>query len=52
MEETNSHRLIRRGMPYGPTYEPGKPHDRIERGMLFHFINSSIENRYEFGAVG
>ena len=44
----NSHRLIRRGMPYGPTYDPGKPYDGIERGMLFHFINSNIENQYEF----
>ena len=44
----NSHRLIRRGLPYGPTYDPGKPYDGIERGMLFHFINSSIENQYEF----
>ncbi len=44
----NSHRLIRRGMPYGPAYDPGKPYDGIERGMLFHFINSSIENQYEF----
>jgi hypothetical protein len=35
-------------MPYGPTYDPGKPYDGIERGMLFHFINSSIENQYEF----
>ena len=26
----------------------GKPYDGIERGMLFHFINSSIENQYEF----
>ena len=31
----NSHRLIRRGLPYGPTYDPGKPYDGIERGMLF-----------------
>ena len=44
----NSHRLIRRGMPYGPTYDPGEPYDGIERGMLFHFINSNIENQYEF----
>ena len=44
----NSHRLIRRGMPYGPTYDRGKPYDGIERGMLFHFINSNIENQYEF----
>ena len=44
----NSHRLIRRGLPYGPTYDPTKPHDGVERGMLFQFINSNIENQYEF----
>ena len=44
----NSHRLIRRGLPYGPTYDPTKPYDGIERGMLFHFINANIENQYEF----
>ena len=44
----NSHRLIRRGLPYGPTYDPGKPYDGIERGMLFQFINANIENQYEF----
>ena len=44
----NSHRLIRRGLPYGPVYDPSKPDDGIERGMLFHFINANIENQYEF----
>ena len=44
----NSHRLIRRGLPYGPAYDPGQPYDGIERGMLFHFINANIENQYEF----
>jgi deferrochelatase/peroxidase EfeB len=44
----NSHRLIRRGLPYGPTYDPTKPYDGIERGMLFYFINANIENQYEF----
>ena len=44
----NSHRLIRRGLPYGPIYDPGKPHDGLDRGMLFHFINANIENQYEF----
>ena len=44
----NSHRLIRRGLPYGPAYDPGEPYDGIERGMLFHFIGSNIENQYEF----
>jgi deferrochelatase/peroxidase EfeB len=44
----NTHRIIRRGMPYGPTYDPSQPYDGIERGLLGYFINSSIENQYEF----
>ncbi len=44
----NSHRLVRRGMPYGPTYVPGQPDDGIERGLLGYFICSNIENQYEF----
>ena len=44
----NTHRLIRRGMPYGPVYDPTKPYDGIERGLMGYFINSSIENQYEF----
>jgi len=44
----NTHRLIRRGMPYGPNYDPTRPSDGIERGLLGYFINSSIENQYEF----
>ena len=44
----NSHRLIRRLLPYGPMYDPRKPHDGIERGLVGYFINSNIENQYEF----
>jgi deferrochelatase/peroxidase EfeB len=44
----NTHRLIRRGLPYGPVYDPSKPYDGFERGLLGYFINSSIENQYEF----
>jgi deferrochelatase/peroxidase EfeB len=44
----NSHRLIRRGMPYGPMYVPGAPDDGIDRGLLGYFINASIENQFEF----
>ena len=44
----NTHRLIRRGMPYGPVYDPKQPDDGIERGLLGYFINSNIENQYEF----
>jgi deferrochelatase/peroxidase EfeB len=44
----NAHRMIRRGMPYGPIYDPAQPYDGIERGLLGYFINASIENQYEF----
>jgi hypothetical protein len=44
----NTHRLIRRGMPYGPAYDPSKPYDGIGRGLMGYFINSNIENQYEF----
>jgi Dyp-type peroxidase family len=43
-----THRLIRRGLPYGPAYDPSQSYDGIERGLLGYFINSSIENQYEF----
>jgi deferrochelatase/peroxidase EfeB len=44
----NTHRLIRRGLPYGPAYDPTQPYDGIERGLMGYFINSNIENQYEF----
>jgi deferrochelatase/peroxidase EfeB len=44
----NTHRLIRRGMPYGPLYDPTVPYDGVERGLLGYFINTYIENQYEF----
>ncbi|MBB5328531.1 Dyp-type peroxidase [Tunturiibacter gelidoferens] len=44
----NTHRLIRRGLPYGPMFDPSQPYDGIKRGLLGYFINSNIENQYEF----
>jgi deferrochelatase/peroxidase EfeB len=44
----NTHRVIRRGLPYGPNYDPTQPYDGIERGLMGYFINSKIENQYEF----
>lgn len=44
----NTHRLIRRGIPYGPWYDPAAAPDGIERGLLGYFINTYIENQYEF----
>ncbi len=42
------HRIIRRGMPYGPPYDPKHPRDGQARGLLGFFINASIESQFEF----
>ena len=44
----NSHRLLRRLLPYGSSYAPGAPEDGIERGLMGYFINASIEDQFEF----
>jgi len=41
-------RIIRRGMPYGPPYDPTNPNDGIERGLLGLFINGSLKEQFEF----
>jgi deferrochelatase/peroxidase EfeB len=42
----NSRRLVRRGMPYGPAYDPAKP-DTIERGLLGNFIGANLGAQFE-----
>lgn len=42
------HRIIRRGLPYGPSYDPLNPGDGIERGLLGLFIGVSIKDQFEF----
>jgi deferrochelatase/peroxidase EfeB len=45
----NSRRLVRRGMPYGPPYDPDKPDaaDAPERGLLGNFIGASLGAQFE-----
>ncbi|MBR0696033.1 hypothetical protein [Bradyrhizobium lablabi] len=44
----NSRRLVRRGMPYGPAYDPEKPdRAKIERGLLGNFIGASLGAQFE-----
>ena len=45
----NSRRLVRRGVPYGPPYEPAKPRDgdEPERGLLGNFIGASLGAQFE-----
>jgi deferrochelatase/peroxidase EfeB len=42
------HRIIRRGLPYGPPYDSTMPPDGIERGLLGLFICVSIKDQFEF----
>lgn len=42
------HRIVRRGVPYGPPFDPAKPDDGIQRGLLGLFIGVSIKDQYEF----
>jgi Dyp-type peroxidase family len=44
----NRLRLIRRGMPYGPAYDPAHPHDGQARGILGLFLCVSLEDQFEF----
>jgi len=44
--ENHSRRLIRRGIPYGPKYDPAKP-DGIERGLLGNFLGANLANQFE-----
>jgi len=41
------HRIIRRGMPYGPPYDPQHPDD-APRGLVGMFINADLANQFEF----
>ncbi|MGH7962543.1 MAG: Dyp-type peroxidase, partial [Candidatus Binatia bacterium] len=49
--ETQTHRLLRRGIPYGEP-SPSSPHaplkDKMDRGLLFLSYQTSIENQFEF----
>lgn len=43
-----SHRLLRRGMAYGPPFDPHHPNDGIERGLIGLFLCADLELSYEF----
>jgi deferrochelatase/peroxidase EfeB len=44
----NLHRIVRRGLPYGPAYDPSRPDDGIPRGLLGLFIGVSLADQFEF----
>jgi len=39
--------LVRRGMPYGPPYDPARPDDEHRRGLLGNFMCASLIAQYE-----
>lgn len=39
--------LVRRGIPYGPPYDPARPHDGQHRGLLGNFLCASLIAQYE-----
>jgi len=43
----HSRRLVRRGMPYGPAYDPANPDDGIERGLLGNFLGANLGAQFE-----
>ena len=43
-----THRIVRRGLPYGPAYDPANPDDGIARGLMGIFIGASLSNQFEF----
>jgi hypothetical protein len=42
------HRMIRRGLPYGPVLSPGEPDDGQERGLVFIAYVADIARQFEF----
>jgi Dyp-type peroxidase family len=54
--ESNRHRILRRGIPYGPEFQPGEPPypggpavpDEQDRGLVFLCYQSSIARGFEF----
>ncbi|HUG21490.1 cytochrome P450 [Piscinibacter sp.] len=44
----HSRRIIRRGMAYGPAYDPKNPADTEERGLFGLFICGDLEAQFEF----
>ena len=43
-----THRIVRRGLPYGLWLPPGAPDDGKKRGVAFMAINASIRYQFEF----
>ena len=45
---TTRHRIVRRGLPYGPALPPGAPDDGADRGLVFVCFSVDLERQFEF----
>ena len=45
--ESLRHRILRRGVPYGPPWTPETPDDATDRGLLFVAYQSDLERQFE-----
>ena len=45
---TTRHRLVRRGLPYGPRLAPGAPDDGVDRGLVFVAFAADLGRQFEF----
>jgi Dyp-type peroxidase family len=45
---TTRHRMLRRGLPYGPRLAPGADDDGVDRGLVFVCFVADIERQFEF----
>jgi len=48
MTNVQRHRVIRRGVPYGPPLPEGASDDGVDRGLMGFFFNASLSRQYEF----
>jgi deferrochelatase/peroxidase EfeB len=48
MGQPHSRRIVRRGIPYGPAFDPEHPDNDSERGLMGHFICGDLESQFEF----
>ena len=46
--KSHSRRIIRRGLPFGPAFDPANPDDGKERGLAGYFICGDLEMQFEF----
>ncbi|MGK5110686.1 MULTISPECIES: Dyp-type peroxidase [unclassified Geodermatophilus] len=44
----HQHRIVRRGLTYGPPADPAHPRDGQDRGLLGLFIGVSLRDQFEF----